>query len=154
MDNLMITTEEQRQGLIADCKISISNLKEALRCAEINGWKQAAAESMSSLLRQQIALAALTAEPVAYSYLCAAYETCDGFTGWSHEFSLEPPPQWMLETGKVKNLRKLYTTPPAPVMKLPEYASNMDAEYDTEIAHNVGWNACIDNIKRLNGGAE
>lgn len=40
--------------------------------------------------------------------------------------------------------------PPARVLKLPEYASNTGAEYDTEIAHNVGWNACLAEIKRLN----
>ncbi|MDT8853031.1 hypothetical protein RN053_21215 [Pantoea dispersa] len=63
MNNFPAMTEVQRQELIADCKINISNLKESLRCAELNGWKQAAAESMSRLLRQEIALAQLTSPP-------------------------------------------------------------------------------------------
>lgn len=51
--------------------------------------------------------------PYAYAYDYAGCETCEGFQDWRREITKEAPPDWMLETGKVKNLVKLYTAPPA-----------------------------------------
>lgn len=139
MNNLPAMTEEQRQQLIESCQLEI---------------KQNPHSPHAQMAK--IALAALTVELFAYSYLYAAYETCDGFTGWSHKFSLEHPPEWMLETGKVKNLRKLYTTPPAPVLRVPDEKERYPITGESEawkIAHNLeaaGFNECLAEIKRLN----
>ena len=114
MNNFPDMTEERRQELVADCKISISNLKEALRCAEINGWEQTAAESMSRLLRQEIALAALTAEPDHYKI--DVYKG-DRLIASCHpserEGSPAEGPYRFVETA-------YYTAPPAPVLRVPD----------------------------------
>lgn len=116
MNNVPAMTEAQRQELIAECQDEIAELTQSIQRCDAIGTADYLMHLQSQLQRQQIALAALTAKPFAYSYLHAAYEKSDGFAGWSHEFSLEHPPEWMLETGKVKDLRRLYAD--LPVLKL------------------------------------
>lgn len=55
-------TNEEKQALIADCKDEIIGLKQELSECGDDGYAQMHLES--KLLRQQIALAALTAQPV------------------------------------------------------------------------------------------
>lgn len=141
MNNFPAMTEERRQELVADCKISISNLKEALRCAEINGWEQTAAESMSRLLRQEIALAALTAEPDHYVFHHPAGKLLN------HLASDECKGQEHVVAG--------YTAPPAPVLRLPgevscEGLDPQEADEARNLGQCEGWNACLAEVKRLN----
>lgn len=104
----------------------------------------------------RVALSSLEAVPVAYSYRYAGCETCEGFQDWRDELSTEHPPEWMLETGKVENLRNLYPAPPVPELKLPEKVS-CDGFNPKEwgearsLGQCEGWNACIYDFKRLNG---
>lgn len=108
MNNFPAMTEAQRQELIADCNINISNLEVALRCAEINGWKQTAAEQRSRLLRQQIALAALTAEPEYY------------FRKRSDGGRERPIHRTETEDSRKGSWSPLYNAPPAPVLRAPD----------------------------------
>ena len=151
MNNFPDMTEEQRQELIAECEADISCARTLMIAAINVNDGETKAKWESQLLRQQVALAALTAELFAYSYLYAAYETCDGFTGWSHKFSLEHPPEWMLETGKVKSLRKLYTAPPAPVLRFPDEKHYKESPHGESSLWAMGWNECLAEVKRLNG---
>ncbi|MDU5839304.1 MAG: hypothetical protein E6559_21880 [Pantoea sp.] len=65
---MMELTEEQRKALIADCEAQIRESKDKICAYESRlGWDRAEKEK-SVLARQQIALAALTAEPVAYRW--------------------------------------------------------------------------------------
>lgn len=136
MSDFPAMTEEQRQALIEWAKGYIS----AAETYAANNPNDRSGKAYLELL--QIALAALTAKPVGYIDPAALKEYRDKRTGgsWSAE----------QKAGEYNQTLPIFTAPPAPVLKLPEYESSMDAECDTEIAHNVGWNACINAVKRLN----
>ncbi len=105
MNNFPAMTEEQRQELVADCQAEIVEIEKALT-AWGEGWTS---YLQSKLTRQKIALAALTAEPVAYTD-AEELETlrkasfADMFT--PHE-AYKADPLWM----------PLFPAPPAPVLK-------------------------------------
>lgn len=59
-------------------------------------------------------------KPFAYAYRYAGCETCSGFEAWRDELSTERPAEWMIETGKVTDLKVLYTAAqPLKVVELP-----------------------------------
>ncbi|MDE1511962.1 hypothetical protein PWJ72_21355 [Serratia nevei] len=62
-------------------------------------------------------------KPVAYDYQYAGVETCEGFGSWRNELTWDCPPDWMVETGKVKNLKPRYSQ---------EYVSALLAELEAK----------------------
>lgn len=69
-----------------------------------------------SIALMEIALAALTAEPVAHLYQWAAYITCEGPQSFSEKIEREAPPDWALEEGRAKSHQPLYSSPPDPTI--------------------------------------
>ncbi|MEB8480231.1 hypothetical protein P2G56_17620 [Cronobacter malonaticus] len=77
------------------------------------------------------------AEPVAWQYDWAQCVTCDGPQDFKPVIETEAPAEWAITDGRVKNLRKLYTAPPAPDIaddslpydpQIAEYEQMMEAE--------------------------
>lgn len=60
-----VLSEQEREKAIVACKDEIGHLKQMVAAAK-SGGRYSATGYQSQLIRQQIALAALTAEPVAY----------------------------------------------------------------------------------------
>ncbi|UKL14845.1 hypothetical protein [Erwinia phage Gungnir39] len=84
-------------------------------------------------------------EPYAYAYRYAGCETCEGFRDWRDELSKEYPPDWMLESGKITDLKLLYTAAPAVV---PEKVVKLPEAYTVESLHgevHYGYNENGDN---------
>lgn len=129
---MMQFTEEQRNALIEDCKREISELEKGLTT-----WGEVWIPYLQSKInRQQIALAALTTEPVAYR--------------WEGK-----------QTGRIcyDGIRPigvfgqpLYAAPPVAPLRLPsEKSTDVDySYYPLTKARHEGWNACLAEIKRLN----
>lgn len=119
-------TEEQRQQAIKDFTFRAVNT-----------------DCDVSLLAYQIALAVLMAEPVAYT----DDEELEDLSKHTFANMFTPRKEYKTDPSWIP----LYTAPTASALKLPEYADSVNAHCDTEIAHNVGWNACINAVKQLNG---
>ena len=104
-------TEQRRQELIADCQKEIGTLMLWLECGPLRDRSK----TESELLRQQIALASLTAVRAGWG-LRSLQEDCYG--SW---LTTEPREQAYLDCQphKYENVG-LYTAPPVPVIKLPE----------------------------------
>ncbi|QWR82927.1 DUF3850 domain-containing protein [Cronobacter sakazakii] len=88
------------------------------------------------------------AEPVAWQYDWAQCVTCDGPQDFKPVIETEAPAEWAITDGRVKNLRKLYTAPPAPVVpdferwfsqrrKLSEINTDVQYRLQKEV-----WEAC------------
>lgn len=69
-------------------------------------------------------------KPVAYDYQYAGVETCEGFGSWRNELTWDCPPDWMVETGKVKNLKPRYSQ---------EYVSALDDVAQYWIGQSAEW---------------
>ncbi|WP_205950287.1 hypothetical protein [Pantoea stewartii] len=124
------------QGLIADCQAEIEKLEKAIK--NINSYVKASyrneclSKCQSELRRQQIALAALKAEPV-YQFIANDPDK-DGYIEWADcnpdYFSKEPTDM----------RRILYTAPRAQLLRPVELP---DIE-DNELAFNAGLNSLVD----------
>ena len=125
-------TEQRRQKLISDCEEEITALKLRI---EYGPWYLKAKQE-SELERQEIALASLTAEPKAYS----DFEEL--------AFAFDMANMWHDSFGHGEDIA-LYTTPPVPVIKLPdEFAEKTNSEY--QLGKEEGWCDYEREIKRLN----
>ncbi|ARF48859.1 hypothetical protein [Pantoea stewartii] len=130
------------QALIADCQHDISSInREIDRYSQLpHAIPETLVSLRSQLKRQQIALAALTAEPVAYAHTKVINDLLDKRrccgTVWiksDDESSVEP-------------LHALYTTPPAQLLRpveLPEAKDKsqgwkIDPDYLSRIAEHIG----------------
>lgn len=104
-------TEEQRQALIADCNEQIEIIKNLIRSGL---YTEGNYNLESQLLRQEIALASLTAEAVGVvnrgsasdnnEFLDAKVDCVHPQAGWEN----------------FQNGFKLYTSPPVTVIKFPD----------------------------------
>jgi len=56
----------------------------------------------------EIALSALTAEPVAWDYEWASCITCEGPQNFKRVIEREAPPEWSVDEGQAKNIIPLY----------------------------------------------
>ena len=105
-------TEQRRQKLIADCQKEIGNLMLWLECGPLRDRSK----TESELLRQQIALASLTAVPVSEVISLSApvldgmIAPMNGYRGISNLAAIKRLPEGT----------NFYTAPPVPVIKLPE----------------------------------
>lgn len=107
-------TEEQRQSLITACKEEISRLKELAEQHEFLGNDYLLEQTNNALLRQEIALASLTDEPVGVvnrgevsdnnEYPEVKVDCAHPHAGWEN----------------FQDGFKLYTAPPVPVIKMPD----------------------------------
>lgn len=116
-------TEEQRKALIADCEQSIAIYEQHLKSWG-DEWR---AFNESQILRQKIALAALTAEPVKtklkYSSVLPKFigETneVESVHCWIHGDTPDYATNEEAYAEAQKMAGDLYTTPPAAALKLP-----------------------------------
>lgn len=110
-------TEEQRKQLISACKEEISRLKDLSEQHEFLGSDYLLEETNNDLLRQEIALASLTAESVRQFIYNNPYE--EGYTEWvdcNEEYY----------NGVPSDCRRIvYTAPPVPVIKLPDELTDL-----------------------------
>lgn len=116
MNNFPAMTEEQRQELIADCENEIAELTQSIQRCDAIGTADYLMHLQSQLLRQQVALAALTAEPVGYVYMDE--NDCE-FNG-HNEFS------------QGKRGFAVYRAPSAPVLKPIELPGKGGVEATSE----------------------
>ncbi len=72
-------------------------------------------DAAMALSAMKLALASLTAEPVAWDYEWASYITCEGPQDFNRIIEREAPPEWAIEEGQARNIIPLYTAPPAQV---------------------------------------
>ena len=124
-------TEEQRQQLIALARIEISRWK-------LPPDKQYMVDLM------EIALASLTAEKV----MCSD-EIYSAIEGIQNRHYYEAGRYGVLKRHSgigEDGMSPVYTVPPVPVIKLPEYQKLL-----AHPAVKSRWNECIDEVKRLNG---
>ncbi|QXG07696.1 hypothetical protein [Erwinia phage Snitter] len=96
---------------------------------------------------------AAAGEPFAYHYHYACVETSEGFQDWRYELSRECPPEWMVETGKIKDVKELFTAA-QPSALPPEIVRNIDGLgfYKGQLifAGDAGWyNRAIADAKAL-----
>ena len=133
---MMQLTEEQRKALT-------EWIEEGLLCAEEFGFKGNVRKCM------EIALAALTAEPVAM----VVGKLGAGLKATCYEGALRPAEG-----------SKLYTTPPVAALRLPDAKPSWDDEEGNDIDYmeprdiyamgkDDGYNRCIHDVKRLNAAA-
>lgn len=142
MNNFPAMTEERRQELTQHATEEIRLKTEHIARLEkhMPGQFNTSRYQMD-VLTAKIALAALTAEPVAYTY-AEELETlrkgsfADMFT--PHE-AYKADPLWM----------PLFTAPTAPVLRLPDEAETTNLPFAA-----MGWNACLAEVKRLNNQPE
>lgn len=97
-------TDSEREELIASCKFEIESLNEEIEGFDAPDASDYLVVLKSELLRQQIALAALNAEPAGnFTY---------------HEDEDGDPTDFIVQSdGFAKNSFKLYTAPPVPAIK-------------------------------------
>ncbi|UGC97748.1 hypothetical protein PQD17_gp35 [Pantoea phage PdC23] len=129
MNNVPAITEEQRQELI--------DFMQGSRTYRYEEW------SRLSKLRDQITLAALTAEPEV----------------WIKPDSLGFPRLAGIDAVTIPYVPEypipLYTAPPAPVLRLPgevscEGLDPQEADEARNLGQCEGWNQCLSEIKSLN----
>lgn len=105
------------QALIADCQAEIEKLEKAIK--NINSYVKPAyrneclSKCQSELMRQQIALAALTAEPVIY----AIQNEEERKNGYMNEFSSSGIGGYVNPEKYGLTELPLYTTPPAQLLR-------------------------------------
>lgn len=134
-------TEEQKQTLIAACEEEISRWKELAEQHEFLGNDYLLQETNNAILRQQIALASLTAEPVGFTSQ-ANIETLGKEGGKTMELMTS-------DASVYRTPVPLYTAPPVPVIQFPGY-KRMDIPFAAHRIKHSGFNEAIDEIKRLN----
>ena len=135
MNNFPAMTEEQRVKLVN----WLIGQRDA--CDELHGDGCTDERCVTS----KIALAALTATPVAYMYKDRLhseprFSSHTRFGNWSQEDINEYE---ITET-------KLYTAPPAPVLRVPDELKVKNGSHQSHIDYAEGWADCIDEVKRLN----
>lgn len=99
-------TEEKRQALIADCEADIEDLERDIQRCDAIGTSDYLYHLQSKLQRQQIALASLETEPVAYISDAKLKTLSQGI----HSVSVKPDAVMVRPNA-------LYTAPPVPVMQ-------------------------------------
>ena len=145
-------TEQRRQELIADREYEIRHLKEHIDRLSRHHVNFDLSKYESQLERQQIALASLTAAPEVSEIESVHPENGNTIIylrrGGLKNISPEDIAEYeMIET------EKFYTTPPVPVIKLPDEIEGIEhSEYGA--GKKDGWNLCLDEIKRRNGLGE
>ncbi|WP_404677258.1 DUF551 domain-containing protein [Raoultella ornithinolytica] len=78
-------------------------------------WKREA-ERLQAII-DDMALAAMDSEPVAWDYEWASCITCEGPQNFNRVIEREAPPDWSIEEGQAKNIIPLYRhAQPAPVV--------------------------------------
>lgn len=131
-------TDEMRNDFIEDLQWAIKDLTERLSLPHEETLSSAALEYQ--LIVQKIALASLTAEPE------------DGLFIRGVELSPVKGRRTISQATPMPNGEfhhscfEMYTAPPVPAMKLPQYVDSSNIPFAAN-----GWNACIDEFKRLNG---
>lgn len=130
MTNLPAMTDSQRQDLIADCNLDILKLTLLIEAREKQGINDI--ESKSALERQQISLAALTAEKRLTVSVVQKNERLKGFNFEGYE---------SLPAGE----HEFYTAPPAPVLKPiePPTTNAIGWVRDTIRQHDEKWKDAI-----------
>ena len=102
---MIALTQEKREELIEDCEKEILHTEKLLATGSLAiGWKKV---HEKNLLRNQIALASLKAEPVAYTSELALVDVYIGDTAMMGKWN---------EVGDTP----LFTAPPVPEIKLPD----------------------------------
>ncbi|KFC98290.1 hypothetical protein [Leclercia adecarboxylata] len=81
----------------------------------------------------EIALATLTAEPVAWDYEWASCITCEGPQSFKRVIEREAPPEWAIEEGQARNIIPLYPAPPVPAVP-----DNGRTEFEAWYGENCG----------------
>lgn len=117
-------TEERQQALIADCEEEIKALNLRI---EYGPWFLKA-KCESELIRQQIALASLTAEPIYQDLHFCFPEGEPEVAYWS-----EVDASSFNRTHETRR-RILYPAPPVPVIKLPEFNLNHISRITAQIS--------------------
>lgn len=86
--------------------------------AEVMADRPGAVElAMIDIRLAEIALAALTADPVAWDYEWASCITCEGPQNFKPVIDREAPPEWAVDEGQARNVIPLYRHAlPAPVV--------------------------------------
>ena len=118
--------------------------------AEAMGWSLA--EELRALLAKPAAQRhGEPVAPYAWAYEWAGWISTEGPKDFKACIDREAPPQWAIESGQARNVIKLYTEQSAPIaVVLPEYRF-IPAEIPlSEFSLSRGWNACLDEFKRLN----
>lgn len=145
MKSFPLISAEDRQSLIDDCNEEIKRITHLLQWGKEREKLTAfAAKSLNSqLMRQQISLAALKAEPIAM--LCKY----DG-EPWGHFYSdnYEPGSDAFLAPA-LTTLRLPESIQPDDVPRIIDSTANPD-EYARCVGKDV-WDACLAEVKRMNG---
>ena len=127
-------TEAERAALIEDCNAEIERLQSEFKFCESRLRWGRMEEIKSQLNRQQIALAALTAEPAGKFY-----------AGTRGKVSIHPSEALPL------GFNPFYTAPPVAALRLPdEKWINPAPGFESEDSYKEGWNECLEEVKRLN----
>lgn len=120
------------KALIADCQAEIEKLEKAIN--NINSYVKPAyrneclSKCRSEIMRQQIALAALTAEPVIY----AIQDKDERENGYMTEFSSSGIAGYVNPEKYGLTELALYTTPPAQILRPVELPDISAGKYYTE----------------------
>lgn len=101
MTDIATFTNDQ---LIAVCRADVAEMSKFLKDAEFSNPSRAALY----LRITEIALAALTAKPVAWDYEWASCITCEGPQNFKRVIEREAPPEWAVDEGQAKNIIPLY----------------------------------------------
>ncbi|QGU87043.1 hypothetical protein [Erwinia sorbitola] len=133
--NHLLAENEQLRRERDELKQRLANSEHQLHMAELSKFNlrsqrkaqfRKRREAEAELARRDAA----AGEPFAYAYRYAGCETCEGFQNWRDELSKERPAEWMIETGKVTDLKELYTVaqpavlPPEKIMKIMQHVWN------------------------------
>ncbi|MDH2121919.1 hypothetical protein N5J75_01675 [Pantoea brenneri] len=119
-----VVTESQKETLIAYC---ISRIEQSAEYSRVG-------------LALRVALAALTAEPIEHLTWhegCRAPDDCEIYTAVAKKGG-------MSDDGS--DAFPVYMVPPVPEIKLPAEADSSNLPFAA-----MSWNACLDEVKRLNG---
>ncbi|WP_241569156.1 hypothetical protein [Rosenbergiella collisarenosi] len=123
---MIALTKEKREELIADCKKAISDAEIYIH------WHGEDKGILSLLIRSKIALASLTEVPKVFAW------EVPKFRGSSNRVT-------ELCQSNSEGAYPLFTSPPVPEIKIPEY--------ENEQIESI-WNDALDEVKRLNGLGE
>jgi hypothetical protein len=145
MNNFPAMTEERRQELIKHCKYNILHANGILPTLEgVDPNSEVARKVRKELELQEIALSALTTEPVE---LPAVFDAFNLKTDWQRGF-LDGQNDYR---GELEEFGPLYTAPPAPVLRVPDELKVKEDSHQSHIDYAEGWADCIDEVKRMNG---
>lgn len=131
---MIALTQDMREKLIKDCEFDLKSL------ANLSADFPENKSFQSALLRQKVALAALTASAVGSFHI---YEQkVDATTDYVRDG------EWPIDEGELL----VYAAPPVPEIKLPEDTPDLiNLNIDEQTEFNRGFWFAVEKTKRLNG---